>query len=130
MEEPKLVFVYGLLMRGQDLHHYMKGGVFAAEGCTKGQLVSLGRYPGFIDGSGTVRGELYRFDDLPAALDVLDDVEEFDATDPVNSIYLRVVRPVMVDGGTEVPAWLYIYNGNTQGVPRIRNGDWRTKILM
>lgn len=126
MTEPQLIFVYGLLMRGLELHHHMESGTFLDEGSTSGVLVSLGNYPGLIDGAGTVRGEVYRFDDLPAALDVLDDVEEFDATDPDASLYLRVARPVKMDDGRDVTAWTYVYNQECAGAPRIESGRWRS----
>lgn len=127
VKEPELVFVYGLLMRGLELHQHMRAGTFVGEGCTKGQLVSLGRYSGLVEGEGTVFGELYRFNDLPAALDILDDVEEFDATDPDGSLYLRVAARVKTRDGAEVDAWLYKYNGNVQGAPTVADGDWRTR---
>ena len=127
MLEPQLIFVYGLLMRGLELNGHLDGGAFVGCGRVDGRLVSLGAYPGLIDGSGDVRGELYRFDDLPAALDVLDDVEEFDATDPERSLYLRVAKTVRKDDGSEVAAWVYRFNGPTDGAPAIAGGDWRAR---
>jgi gamma-glutamylcyclotransferase (GGCT)/AIG2-like uncharacterized protein YtfP len=128
MAKAQLVFVYGSLMRGLDLHHLMESGAFAGEGTTGGTLVSLDRYPGLIEGSGTVRGELYQFDDLPTALDILDDVEEFDPTDPAGSPYVRVTRTVTTSGGTQVDAWLYLYQGPVKDAPRIDGGDWRSTL--
>jgi gamma-glutamylcyclotransferase (GGCT)/AIG2-like uncharacterized protein YtfP len=87
-------------------------------------LVSLGRYPALIDGRGTVRGEVFTFDDLAAALDILDDVEDFNAADPDNSLYLRVARPITMDGGAIRIAWLYRYNGATAGLPVLSGGVW------
>ncbi|HEY7994433.1 MAG TPA: gamma-glutamylcyclotransferase [Candidatus Eremiobacteraceae bacterium] len=121
--DPDLVFVYGLLMRGHELHYHMESGEFVANGRVDGVLVSLGRYPGLIEGSGTVRGELYRFADLPGALDVLDDVEEFEPTDPSRSLYLRIAMHVKTDDG-DVGAWVYRYNGPTDGAQPIASGDW------
>ena len=125
MTEPQFVFVYGLLMRGFTLHHAMAAGTFVGEATARGQLVSLGHYPGLVEGPGEVRGELYSFDDLPAALDVLDDLEEFDATNPEGSLYLREVSPVTQSDGTRVDAWLYVYNGSRDGAPIVKDGDWR-----
>ena len=126
MAGPELVFVYGSLMRGLDLHHFMKAGVFAGEGSAEGALVSLGRYPGLVDGPGRVRGELYAFADLAAALDVLDDLEDYDAGDPDASMYLRVARQIARDDGSTTLAWLYRYNRQTAGMPHVPGGDWRS----
>jgi gamma-glutamylcyclotransferase (GGCT)/AIG2-like uncharacterized protein YtfP len=122
---PRYLFVYGLLMRGCELHYHMESTVFVGEGRTSGSLWSLGRYPGLTAGPGTVRGEVYRADDMPAALDILDDVEEYAADDPAASLYVRAVRPVRLDDGREVDAWVYLYNRPTAGATRIASGDWR-----
>jgi len=128
MAQAQLVFVYGSLMRGLYLHHLMEAGTFVGEGTARGMLVSLGRYPGMVEGSGVVRGELYRFDDLPGALDVLDDIEEYDPADPAASPYVRVERPVTTSDGTQLDAWLYVYRGSVAGAPRIDGGDWRSTL--
>ena len=123
-DEPLAVFVYGTLMRGLSRHHFMSDGRFEGEASVKGRLISLGEYPALLDGAGTVRGELYSFDDLPAALDVLDDVENFDPANPEESEYIREVRRVDRDG-TQLRAWLYIYNQPAENAPIISSGDWR-----
>jgi gamma-glutamylcyclotransferase (GGCT)/AIG2-like uncharacterized protein YtfP len=120
-----LIFVYGVLMRGFDLHHHMAGAVFEGLGWTSGTLVDLGRYPGLRDGEGRVEGELYRLEDPAASLEALDDVEAFDPADPQNSEYLRVVRDVHALDGTIAPAWVYLYNRATAGLPVVKGGDWR-----
>ena len=125
MTVPELIFVYGSLMRGLALHDHLKSGSFRGEGWTSGTLVSLGRYPGLIEGDGRVRGELYAFEDLAAALDILDDLEEYDVTDPSSSLYVRVASDVIRDDGTAVSAWLYRYNRDPAGLPRVDGGDWR-----
>jgi gamma-glutamylcyclotransferase (GGCT)/AIG2-like uncharacterized protein YtfP len=119
------IFVYGGLMRGFDLHHYMAGASFIGEGWIAGRLVALGRYPGLLDGDGKVRGELYRLDDAAASLEALDDLEDFDPADPDKSEYLRVVREVHAEDGKIISAWVYIYNGDASTAPVITSGDWR-----
>ena len=123
--EPEFVFVYGGLMRGFDLHHYMERASFVGEGSTAGVLFSLGQYPGLMDGAGTARGEVYRFDDLPAALDILDDVEDYNPTDPENSLYVRVVRQVRMDDGRTLDAWVYVYNRRVADQAPVPGGNWR-----
>jgi len=113
-------------MRGFDLHHHMAPAEFVGAGCTTGILLALGRYPGLIDGAGLVRGELYRFENTGAALDVLDDVEDYDPLDPENSLYVRVTRSVRDDAGRDVTAWTYLYNRTGANAQPVPNGDWRS----
>ncbi len=115
-------------MRGMELHHHLVMAEFAGTGVTRGTLVSLGRYAGLVEGEGRVAGELYRFDDLPAGLDVLDDVEDFNPTDPESSPYVRVARLVEVDSARTVAAWVYLYNGDVAGAPVVQSGDWRAHV--
>jgi gamma-glutamylcyclotransferase (GGCT)/AIG2-like uncharacterized protein YtfP len=122
-----MVFVYGTLMRGLSRHHYMSDGRFEGEASAKGRLISLGEYPALLDGAGTVRGELYSFDDLAVALDVLDDVENFDPANPEGSEYVRDARRVRRDDGTETVAWVYVYNRAPESATVIPGGDWRNR---
>lgn len=122
-----MVFVYGTLMRGFSRHHYMSDGRFEGGASARGRLISLGEYPALLDGDGTVRGELYSFDDLPVALDVLDDVENFDPANPEGSEYIRDARRVRRDDGVEISAWVYVYNLAAGSAPVIPSGDWRRR---
>jgi len=124
-DAPLRIFVYGTLMRGLSRHRLMNGGRFEGEASAVGRLISLGEYPALIDRAGTIRGELHTFDDLPTALEVLDEVEGFDPADPEGSEYVREARRVLRDDGTEVFAWLYVYNRPTKGAQVISSGDWR-----
>jgi gamma-glutamylcyclotransferase (GGCT)/AIG2-like uncharacterized protein YtfP len=126
-DAPVLVFVYGSLMRDCSLHHFLSDGRFDGDASADGRLISLGEYPGLIDGAGTVRGELYAFTDLPAALDVLDDVENFDPANPEGSEFVRDSRRVQRNNGTEDRAWLYVYNQPRGSAPIIPSGDWRKR---
>jgi len=124
--ERALLFIYGGLMRGFDLHHYMMGATFIGQGRVHGKLVTLGRYPGLIDGTGDVRGELYQLDD-PAQLEALDDLEEYDPERPEQSEYIRAVREVRLDDGRTCSAWVYVYNRDAKDCPAIATGDWRRR---
>ncbi|MBV8282045.1 MAG: gamma-glutamylcyclotransferase [Candidatus Eremiobacteraeota bacterium] len=110
------VFVYGLLKRGFSLHHHMAQGVFAGTATVQGALCSVGQYPGLVEGAGMVRGEVYRFADIAIALEVLDEIEEYDPSNPEQSEFVRRVRPATFDADKRVvQAWCYVYN-------RIRKG--------
>ena len=119
------VFVYGILMRGFDLHHHMGDAAFVGPAAVSGTLYSLGTYPGMVDGAGTVRGELYRSRDIAVTLEVLDEVEGYDPLDVEAGEYVRVLRDVRLDAGGKQPAWLYLYNRDIKGRQQIKSGDWR-----
>ena len=112
-------------MRGFDLHHYLAGSTYIGDGWVAGQLISLGRYPGLLDGDGKVSGEIYRLEDVAASLEALDDLEDFDPADPDRCIYLRVIRDVHGEDGAITSAWVYVYNGDASAAPVIKSGDWR-----
>jgi gamma-glutamylcyclotransferase (GGCT)/AIG2-like uncharacterized protein YtfP len=124
----ELLFVYGALMRGLDLHHYLAGAVFVDTAWVTGTLVSLGPYPGLVDGTGTVHGELYELADAPSALEALDDLEEFDPADPAASLYQRTRVNAQTRTGTSVAAWVYRYNRPAGDAPVIPSGDWRSHL--
>ena len=119
------LFVYGSLMRGLESHHYLAGAVFVEQAWTQGTLVSLGDYPGLIAGGARVNGELYRLADTPAALEVLDDFEDFDPADPERSLFVRSLAEIHGEGGGVFTAWLYLFNQDVAGAPVISSGDWR-----
>jgi gamma-glutamylcyclotransferase (GGCT)/AIG2-like uncharacterized protein YtfP len=120
------IFVYGGLMRGFDLHHFLAGSTFVSLATARGKLYAIGRYPGMIAGEGTVRGELFEADDVAVVLEVLDEVEGYDPLDADASEYVRAQQAVRTDDGRDVSAWLYLYNGSVAGLDRIKGGDWRT----
>jgi gamma-glutamylcyclotransferase (GGCT)/AIG2-like uncharacterized protein YtfP len=122
------VFVYGSLMRGFDLHHHVASASFVSTATVPGALYLAGAYPGMVEGSGTVHGEVYRFDDVAVALEVLDEVEEYDPLDAPSSEYVRVLRSARLDkDGSELLTWLYLYNRDVKGLVRIKSGDWRDR---
>lgn len=122
--EVTYLFVYGGLMRGFDLHHHVAGSTFVDTGWTEGTLIEAGRYPGLIDGHGKVLGELYALPDPPANLEALDELEEFDPTNPRASTYLRTICEVHRKNGSLARAWVYKYNRDAGRLVVIESGDW------
>lgn len=114
-----LLFAYGTLMRGFALHRWLQGAAtFLGEGTVRGVLLSLGRYPGLVEGPGRVRGELYRLHD-PELLAVLDRQEGYD-------FERRRVQVTLADG-RRCRAWLYRYRGPRERAVPIPAGDWRRR---
>ena len=104
-------------MRGYGLHGVLAGGAtVVGPGTVRGRLLDLGRYPGLVDGSGRVRGEVYRLDD-PELLPVLDREEGYN--------FVRRQGIVTLAGGRRVRAWLYRYRGPREQATPIPSGDYR-----
>jgi gamma-glutamylcyclotransferase (GGCT)/AIG2-like uncharacterized protein YtfP len=114
-------------MRGYRYHQLLAQGKYLGGASARGRLVALGEYPGLLDGDGVVRGELYYFDDIDAALTTVDPVEGYNSADPERSLYLRVERAIqyLPAPHTGVTAFLYVYNGTVDSAPPVPDGDWR-----
>ncbi|QFP78233.1 gamma-glutamylcyclotransferase [Deinococcus sp. AJ005] len=86
-------------------------------------------YPAVVPGDGgdVVRGFAltYAPADWPLALPFLDELEGIDETPP---LYTRQQVVLTLDGGQEVPAWVYLYavaeRLNRPGVLPVPGGDW------
>ena len=116
----KLLFAYGTLMRGHALHLVLaRGATFLAEARVRGRLLDLGRYPGLVDGAGTVRGELYRIDD-PELLTAIDREEGYN--------FRRRRATVTLVTGRRRQAWLYRYRGPRARATPIPDGDYRRRV--
>jgi len=106
-------------MRGFDLHRTLASrATLVAEGTVRGRLLSLGRYPGLIEGSDRVKGELYRIDDAEV-LTALDREEGYN--------FVRRHAAVTLTNGRRTRAWIYRYRGPRAGAILIPAGDWRSR---
>jgi gamma-glutamylcyclotransferase (GGCT)/AIG2-like uncharacterized protein YtfP len=104
-------------MRGYALHGVLaRRAALLGIGTVAGRLVDLGRYPGLIAGTGRVRGELYRLDDLQL-LPVLDREEGYN--------FRRSMTTVTLGGGRRLRAWVYRYRGPRERAVPILHGDYR-----
>lgn len=86
-----------------------------------------GAYPVLVDGEGRVSGECWRMTKAftPDHLNRLDAYEGYLPGDETGSLYLRVVRPVQLVGGRQVPAFCYLYNRPVPaGAEVIADGDY------
>jgi gamma-glutamylcyclotransferase (GGCT)/AIG2-like uncharacterized protein YtfP len=104
-------------MRGYSLHRVLASvSTFLGEGAVRGRLLDLGRYPGLIDGTGRVRGEMYRLDD-PEVLPVLDREEGYN--------FERRRAIVTLANGWRARAWIYRYRGPQNRAVPIQDGNYR-----
>jgi len=126
---PDLLFVYGSLRRGHELH-----GVLAGLGARhfgtaslRGRLFDLGDYPGAEPSTGAadrVHGEVYRLANPERALQVLDRAEGLRPGAPAASLYRREVAGITLEDGATVQAWVY-WLGRWPGPKRfIASGDY------
>jgi len=117
-----LLLLYGSLRRGEA--HFRRLGLdealeFRGTYQFAGDLYDLGEYPGAVPGKGKVEAELYEVTD-PSILAVIDDYEEFDASDPDKSLYVRRCIHVPQVGD----AWVYLFNGDVSGRKLVPSGEW------
>lgn len=122
------VFFYGTLMTGFDRR--LRAGIenklaFQGRGWIQAALFDLGIYPAAVPASeGRVWGEVYRMRDTQAVLSALDDIEGYREGDPDRSLYTRQVVSATLEGGGQVPVWVYFYNAPLGGAQRIESGDY------
>lgn len=88
-----------------------------------GVLYDLGRFPGAVPGGEIIHGELFRLRD-PQAWAVLDRYEGYDADREDDSLFVR--RQVDLISPPDRTAWVYWFNGDPTGRPRVESGDWAT----
>lgn len=86
-----------------------------------GVLYDLGRFPGAVPGDGVVHGDLFRLRD-PQVWAVLDRYEGYDSNREDTSLFVR--RRVSLIEPADRTAWVYWYNDDPTGCPRIPSGDW------
>jgi gamma-glutamylcyclotransferase (GGCT)/AIG2-like uncharacterized protein YtfP len=114
--ERQLVFVYGTLRKGEINHNLLESSEFIGGYVTepKFELHDLGEYPGLVEGTSSIVGEVYRVnDETLAQLDILEDV-------PIE------YRRELIDTPYG-PAHYYIYQGQVQGSD-IHGGDWMSRF--
>ena len=90
-----------------------------------GVLYDLGRFPGAVPGDGLVHGELLRLQD-PQVWAVLDPYEGYDADRKDESLFVR--RRGTLREPADRAAWVYWFNGDPTGHPKVSSGDWATYL--
>lgn len=115
------VAVYGSLKRGFGNHRLIEGQTFINNGFTMNDgytMYSLGAFPGVVeDGDSDIQVELYEVDD--AGLERLDRLEGHP------TFYCRKQVNIVGRDDSVHYAWMYIYQGETGGLPLVATGDWQ-----
>jgi predicted GNAT family N-acyltransferase/gamma-glutamylcyclotransferase (GGCT)/AIG2-like uncharacterized protein YtfP len=116
------LFVYGTLRR--KAKHPVRQGLLQewrllGTGTVRGRLYDLGCFPGAIPSneiSHRVFGEIYRIEEDRKTFQLLDEYE--------GSHFRRARRPVVMENGKRIPAWIYLYIGPMHSAKLIRGGDY------
>lgn len=124
------LFVYGSLRSGfQNPAYAYISRYFSlvSEGKVRGGLYDMGEYPAAVPAGNDlfIKGELYRInnpDELAWAMAQLDDYEGLHTEPGETSLYRREQATVYTSAG-ETQAWIYWFNGNTEGKALIESGD-------
>lgn len=125
---PPLLATYGTLMRSfgrPDDLGVADRLTFVASCRWQGRLYDLGRFPGAVPGAGTVHGELFRLSDSNV-WSVLDRYEGYEQEREAASLFVR--RQVDLQAPSGRTAWVYWYNGDPAGRPRVPSGDWAAYV--
>lgn len=130
VDDPELLFVYGLLRRGMsaELDAIVPGmASFVGPASVRGRLYSVGgAYPALVVGVGAdaddVVGELWRIDNR-LAWPIIDDFEGIGPAYVHPHLYYRAKTEVRMASG-EVSCYVYVYNRPVDDLARVDSGDW------
>ncbi|HME00498.1 MAG TPA: gamma-glutamylcyclotransferase family protein [Terriglobia bacterium] len=109
---PDLLFVYGSLRRGFELHGVLAGlgARHVGNASLRGRLFDLGHYCGAKPSNAAadrVHGEVYRLANPERALGILDRTEGLRPGAPAESFYRREAAEVTLENGATTQAWIY-----------------------
>ena len=126
------LFVYGSLMSsaahpmGERLRREAR---LVGEATIRGRLYRISWYPGVsetTDPEQRVHGELYALDHPARALAWLDAYEGIAPGSRESGEYTRLERPVRLDSGEEIEAWVYLYRKDVSQLSLVADGRWVT----
>ena len=93
----------------------------------RGRLFDLGEYPGAVlsrNSRSVVRGEVFELPGDAQTLSSLDNYEGFEPGKPGSSLFVRRMWTVVMDDGTRLRCWVYVYNGDTRRAQPVRSGRY------
>ena len=134
LPEPNIeeyLFVYGTLRKeaGNELHKFIqKNSEYMGLAHAQGKLFMIEDegYPAFVttdNQADKTIGELYKLTSPIKLLAILDEYEEFFASDNVNSVFIRNTIDVNFKG-QKVESYAYEFNRSTEGLKEIVGGDF------
>lgn len=107
------VFVYGTLMKNQSNHDdYLADSHYVGAATLSGyEIYDLGCYPGIVEGTGKVYGEVYDINE--------NTLKAMDRLEGEGSLYIRKSVKVTLADGNYIDAWCYIYNHSIEGCNKV-----------
>ncbi len=124
----ELLFVYGSLLNADnEFAVYLNNSAsLFSTGKIKGKLYDIGDYPGAVidpNENYEIKGSIYKLNNPPDALKILDDYEGFGDGRAQPNLFVRKFLPVETINRT-VYCWVYLYNLPVDGLPEIKTGDY------
>jgi len=125
------LFVYGTLLDKQnEFGAYLNDNcTFYADGRMPGKLFDLGEYPGAIftrEENRFVHGKIYRLNNPPKKLEVLDDYEGYGPGQAQPNLFVRELTDIEISTG-KIACWVYLYNLPVEGCRLIDSGVYSGK---
>ncbi|MGB9609812.1 MAG: gamma-glutamylcyclotransferase family protein [Bryobacteraceae bacterium] len=115
------LFLYGTLKRGFDnpwSRRLWSEAVFVGRGTVRGRLYDFGPYPALVEtdeDDAAVHGEV-------AALrrsGLLSDLDSYEGPQ-----FARMLRPVRIEDGAALDAWVYVFRGSLGRARVVAGGRW------
>ena len=119
MTQPTYLFVYGTLRSKVEIPVKQEIGQrwqVIGETEIKGSLYDMGDYPAAVQGSGTIKGEVYLIKEPEAVFGILDKYE--------GEAYKRQLENIVLPDGNNVQAWVYWYIKPVDGKILIGDKDY------
>ena len=131
MDEPVYLFVYGTLRKECGSPFYKAHAEemeWIGSGEIDGRLFDIGEYPGALPGlneeDSVILGDVFRLRQPKECLQLLDQYENYDPLNREGSEYVRGEVSVRMEGGKQLRAWIYWYNGSLVEKKTIREKDY------
>jgi gamma-glutamylcyclotransferase (GGCT)/AIG2-like uncharacterized protein YtfP len=125
------LFIYGTLKPSEaddEVAEVVKRLRRVGPATVPGRLYDFGDYPGAVVHSNSatkIHGEVFELPiDGRGSLKTLDQYEEFDASNPEQSLFLRQRISAKLFDGRRVNCWIYVYNKDPGNARQITSGDY------
>lgn len=124
------LFLYGTLLpnhAAKEATHIVRLFNHVGPAYVPGRLYDFGDYPGAIldqSAETSICGELVAMPPDQTLIDELDKYEEFDASNPEGSLFIRKRTKVMLANGESLQAWIYVYNRDLGDAPIVQGGNY------